>query len=125
MSAIFFITLKNDARLRDVAAAVFRAVGIAEWQERDSSNYPPDDHYFVGYCENAEVTVYDGDDARTPDYPFRVSVEEATWRRGSGVIATDEASVVRGLIGGGFAVFIPAGAWERTDWDGAGDVHEA
>lgn len=121
MSA-FFIIPKADAKLHDVASGVFRALGISEWEERDSSNYPPNDHYFAGYSENAEVTVYDGDDERTPDYPFRVSVEDASWRKERGIIATDEATVVRALVAGVFTVFVPAGAWDRSDWDGDGVV---
>lgn len=123
MSAIFFIAPKVDAKLPDVASAVFRALGVSEWEERDSLNYPPDGHYFVGYAENAEVRVCDGDDERIADYPFRVAVEGASWRKGCGIVATDEASVIRTLVGGAFAVFVPVGAWERTDWDGGGEVY--
>lgn len=126
MSAIFFIRPRNaDAKLHDVASGVFHALGISEWEERDSSNYPPDGHYFAGYSENAEVTVYDGDDERTPNYPFRVSVEDASWRKGRGIVATDESSVVRALVASAFTVFVPVGAWEQTDWDGEGDVYAA
>jgi len=125
-AAMFFITPRQrDAKLGDVASGVFRALGISECEERDSSNYPPDDHYFVGYCDNAEVTVCDADDDRTPDYPFRVSVKDSSWRKGPGVITTDIASVTRALVAGGFTVFVPAGAWEQTDWDGDGDVYAA
>jgi hypothetical protein len=125
MSAIFFITPKADAKLHDVASGVFRALGVSEWEERESSNYPPDGHYFAGYSENAMVRVYDGDDERTLAYPFRVSVEDASWRKGRAVIATDEASVVRALVASAFTVFVPFGAWEQTDWDGDGDVYAA
>lgn len=126
MSAIFFITpRKPDAKLHDVASEVFRALGVGEWEERDSSNYPPDGHYFAGYSQNAEVIVYDGDDERTLDYPFRVSVEDASWRKGRGTIATDEPSIVRALVASAFTVFVPVGAWERSDWDGDGDVYAA
>jgi len=124
-AATFFITPKADGKLRDTASGVFHALGVSEWEERDSSNYPPDGHYFVGYSENAEVTVYDGDDERTFAYPVRVLVEDASWRKGHGTIATDEASVVKALVSGGFTVFVPAGAWEQTDWDGDGDVYAA
>lgn len=124
MSAIFFIAPRNaDANLHDVASGVFRALGISEWEERDSSNYPPDDHYFAGYSQSAEVTVYDGDDERTPDYPIRVSVEDASWRKGREVIAMDEASLVRALVASAFTVFVPMGASERSDWDGDGVVY--
>lgn len=125
-ASMFFIApRKTDVGLSDVASAVFRALGVSDCEERDSSNYPPDGHYFAGYCENAEVTVYDADDDRTPDYPYRVSVEDSSWRKGPGVITTDVESVARALVAGGFTVFVPAGAWEQTDWDGDGDVYAA
>ncbi len=125
-AAMFFITPgKPDAKLSDVASRVFRALGVTEWGERESSNYPPGDHYFAGYCQNAEVTVYDADDDRTPEYPFRVSVEASSRRRGPGIIATEVRSVAKALVGGGFTVFVPAGAWEQTDWAGDGDVYAA
>jgi hypothetical protein len=123
---MFFITSRDTAaRLADVAAEVFRALGVTEWEERDSSNYPPDNHYFAGYCENVEVEVYDGDDDRTADYPFHVSVEEASWRKGPGVVSTDVATLAKALVTGGFTVFVPMGAWWRTDWKGDGDVYAA
>ncbi len=125
MSVTFFIARRIDEKLRDVASAMFNVIGVSEWEERNSSNYPPDGHYFVGYSENAEVTVYDSDDERMPDYPFRVLVEAASWRKGPGIIATDEACVIRVLVAGGFTVFVPTGAWERSDWDGSGDVYRA
>jgi hypothetical protein len=125
-ASMFFIKpRKRDAHLGDVASGVFGALGLGEWEERHSSNYPPDGHYFAGYCENAEVTVYDADDDRTPDYPFHVSVENSGWRKGRGIIATDVASVAKALVAGGFSVFVPVGAWEQTDWDGDGDVYVA
>jgi hypothetical protein len=125
-TTMFFITArKGDAKLGEVAAGVFRALGVSEWEERDSSNCPPDDHYFAGYCENAEVTVYDADDERTPDYPFRVSLEDSSWRKGPGVIVTDVECVANALVAGGFTVFVPAGPWERIDWDGDGNVYAA
>jgi hypothetical protein len=124
-AAIFFITpRKADGKLCNVASGVFRALGFSKWEERDSSNYP-DGHYFAAYSENAEVMVYDGDDERTRGYPFRVSVEDASWRKGSGIIATDKASIVRALISAGYSVFVPAGAWERTDRDVEGDAYPA
>jgi hypothetical protein len=125
-AAIFFIAPRQtDADLADVASAVFDALGISEWEERDSSNYPPDGHYYAGYCQNAKVKVYDGDDDRTLNYPFHVLVEDSSWRKGRGVIITDAASVSKALVGAGYTVFIPHGDWHRTDWNGEGDVYTA
>ena len=122
---LFVAPRKNESRLRDVASGVFSALAVSEWEDRHSSNYPPDEHYFAGYCANAQVTVYDADDGMTSEYPFRVEVADASWRKGPGVIATDAASIARTLASGGFTVLVPAGDWARGDWDGAGEVYSA
>lgn len=120
---MLFIKPRNtDTSLRDVAAGVFGALDVSKWEERYSSNYPPDEHYFAGYCENAEINVHDGDDDRTSDYPFRVSVENASWRKGPGIIAADTESVAKALAAIGFSVFVPIGPWHLLDWDGNGYV---
>ena len=125
-AAIFFVAPRQgDANLVDVARAVFQALALVEYEERGSSNYPPDDHYFAGYGENAEVMVFDADDDRTSEYPFRVSVEAPSSRRGPGVVETDVGSFARALVAAGCNVFVPTGAWWRTDWDGSGDVYAA
>jgi hypothetical protein len=125
ITMIFVRGRKADAPLTEVAAEVFRALGVSEWEERESSNYPPDGHYFAGYCENAEVTVFDDDSKRTPDYPFAVSVEDSTWRKGPGVIVRDVEGVAKALSASGFTVFVPVGPWAQVDWDGDGDVYAA
>jgi hypothetical protein len=85
---VFFVSsVKRSARLSDVAAQVFRALGVSEWEERHSANNPPDEHYFAVYGQNTEVTVCDRDDDRVPDYPFLVALEETSWRRGAGVLS--------------------------------------
>ena len=123
---MFFIRPSDaGASLDEVAAGVFLALDIIDYEERFSSNYPPDEHYFAGYCENATVTVSDADEDWTPDYPFHVLVEEATWRKGPGVIATDNASIARALVRGGLTVLVPAGDWSSNDWNGDGDLYAA
>jgi hypothetical protein len=118
---LFINSPESGARLRDVASTVFSSLGVVEWEERHSSNYPPDEHYFAGYCENAEVIVSDGDDERTSDYPFHVSIDRPGWRKGPGIIATDVQTLAKALVASGFVVFVPTGDWTRADWDGAGD----
>ena len=123
---IFFINAGlNPTQLMNLADTVFRCLDIGEWEERFSANYPPKDHYFAGYTENAEIEVYDSDDLTTPDYPFRISVKKATWRIGRGIIVTEPSKIAELLATCGFAVFIPSGAWYRTDWDGQGEFYAA
>ena len=123
---IFFINAGcNDPELADVAVSVFQSLGISEWEERFSSNYPPDEHYFAGYAENAAVKVCDADWGRMPEYPFHLLVGKTTYRQGPGTIVTDPPKIATVLASCGFTVFIPRGAWGRLDWDGDGKVYAA
>jgi|ERR1041384_2094865 hypothetical protein len=125
-AAVFFVSGDdNHRRLAEFAKRVFNLLEVREWEERFSSNYPPDEHYFAGYSDNAEVKVCDGDDNRTPDHPFRVWVKDATWRKGSGTVLRDAQHIAKTLAAGGFNVFVPKGSWFQTDWDGDGDVYAA
>ena len=120
---MLFVSHRNvDTDLSDVASGVFGALGVGDWEERHSSNYPPEDHYFAGYSEDAEVTVFDADDDVMPDYPIRVSIEPATWRQGFGKFPTDSMSVTAALVAAGFTVFVPA-SFERLSWDGEGEAY--
>jgi hypothetical protein len=125
-STTFFINAgRNDPELRDVAISVFDSLGLSEWEERFSSNYPPHGHYFIGYAENAGVTVCDSDSADMPEYPYHITVEVPHWRGGTGIVITDPPKIAELLASCGFTVFIPHGAWYRTDWDGSGKVFSA
>jgi hypothetical protein len=118
---------ETDVDLADVASGVFSALGISDWEEGDSSNYPANDQYFAGYCTNAEVEVYDGGDDRTPNYPFHVSIvegiEDTAWRRGVGTISLESETIAKALAADGFTVFVPSGTWALNDWDGDGDLY--
>jgi|HubBroStandDraft_6_1064221.scaffolds.fasta_scaffold716224_2 hypothetical protein len=112
----------NYTSLAEIAEKVFNLLRLQEWEERSSSNYP-NEHYFVAYAENAKVQVSDNDLVGMSDLPFRVTIKNATWQSGSGTIITDPPSIARILASGGLSVFIPRGAWYRTDWDGDGDLY--
>ena len=123
---LFISPGKDGSRLADVAAGVFHALGVSHSEERQSANYPPDEHYFAGYAQNACVTVFDCDDDQMPDFPFRVSLEEPkSWRSGTGTIETEPERIARLLVSVGFRVFIPHGAWYQAGWDGDGEVYAA
>lgn len=122
---LFISPRKTDAHLVDVASGVFVALGVSKWEERYSSNYPPNDHYFVGHSENAKVMIYDGDDDQTLQYPFHVSVEGFTDDEVSDILTTRASNITKALNAAGFTVFVPVGAWERIDWNGEGEVYSA
>jgi hypothetical protein len=125
VSMFFIKAVQNKRNLAEVAADVFRSLGMKEWEERHSANYPPSEHYFAGYAKNACVQVYDCDDVRTPDYPFQLEVGKPTWRVGSGIIDINPPTIAKLLVAGGFIVFVPHGAWYQKCWDGDGEVYAA
>jgi hypothetical protein len=121
---ILFISKgQTDGRLAEIAKKVFDSLGLGETEERFSSNYPPDEHYFAGYAQNITLTVWDCDDQKMPDYPFRVSINKPTRRKGCIVVVEDERKIAEILANNGFKVFVPTGAWYRADWNGEGQVY--
>jgi hypothetical protein len=121
-TTLFIAPPTRRENLANVAATVFRLLGLTETEERDSSNYPPDD-YFAGYAANATATICSD---RKPEYPFHVTLSEpTTWRKGTGHIKTTQAEVATLLAAGGLSVFIPVGPWPRADWDGRGETYPA
>jgi hypothetical protein len=113
---------ENRSPLKDVAVRVFKALEIDEWEERESANYPPDDHYFAGYSKNATVTVCDCDDDRMPNYPFHIHVDDPRSHVGSRTMEKDPITIAKLLVSSGFTVFIPNGEWGYQDWDGDGQI---
>jgi hypothetical protein len=120
---MFISNGEKEDRLAGTAKKIFELLGILKTEERFSSNYPPDEHYFAGYAENIELTVWDCDSNQMPEYPFRVSISKATWRKGPNILVEDERKIAQILANSGFKVFVPTGAWARADWDGEGDVY--
>ena len=61
--------------LQALAGIVFAALGVTGVEKRFSSNYPPDEHYFLGFGTNASVTVCDADDVDGSDYPYWLVIQ--------------------------------------------------
>jgi hypothetical protein len=114
----------DDTRvgLEAVARDVFAAFGLEEHEERFSSNYPPNDHYFAGYGENVVLHVFDFDAIR-PGFIYGLSLSEPTHRSGTQRAPADAATAAEILARAGFRVFVPIGAWSRPEWDGRGSEY--
>jgi hypothetical protein len=111
--------------LSDVAARVFTELGIAEFEERESSNYPPDDHYFCGYARNATVEVCDADESEMPEYPYWLVLTDKTlWKDEKTEVIAEPDAVAQTLAKAGFKVFIPTVGWGRVGWKPDGRVFE-
>jgi hypothetical protein len=108
---LFIGSSKAGSRLADVASGVFRVLGVSQFEERLSANYPPDEHYYAGYAQNARVLVYDSEYDRELGFSIGLSVEPPrSWRKGIGAIETNQQRIARLLVCAGFRVFIPQGA---------------
>ena len=53
---------------------VFRTLAIADWEERDSDNYP-DGSYFSGEGGEVTVSLWRDEHAAFEDYPYHVALE--------------------------------------------------
>jgi hypothetical protein len=77
-----------------MVSAVFSALGVHSFEERFSSNYPPDDHYFLGFGANASIVLCDADDLDSSDYPFCLSIRPpVAWRAAVDAIPTEAESL--------------------------------
>lgn len=120
MHEVLFIKDVDRSRaLAEVANDVFRRLGLASTEERESSNYL-EGHYFVGYAVNAAVKVChaDGD---LPEFPYWVVLTNPTVGFGSDdSLDTEPSRVAQALAEGGFGVLVPSKGWARKDWNGEG-----
>lgn len=78
MSNLYAVTQHKDAsELASQAEIIFSALQISSSEERFSANYPPNEHYFLGYALNVSVVVCDSDDEDAAIYPYWVVVKNA------------------------------------------------
>ena len=112
---------RNDKwhTLEEVSKAVFLAIGIEDTEERFSSNYPPDDYYYVAYASNVVIKVCDLDDVKE-GCPYHLSLNRPTYRSGNAPGPDSATQVAEVLSKAGIGAFVPIGNWSRNEWDGDG-----
>ena len=119
---VFVTTARAPGTLEATALEVFKALGLAEHEERFSANYPPDGHYYVGYADNAVVEVFDMDDVKE-GYPYGVTFENPTYRKGAERLPEDPVALVSFLAAAPLRIFVPEGRWWSKEWNGSGTEH--
>ena len=117
---------KEDQTLPQFSSRVFAALGLDISEERESSNFPPEDRYFLAYASNASVEVCHSDDDLSEIYPFWVVVKDSRTRMPSSQsIPTDPSEVATILASSGFQIFLPSAGWGKVDWDQSGSTFGA
>ena len=87
------------------ASLVFKVLGISKFEERFSSNYPPDDHYFLGRALNASVLVCNADDEGDATFPYWVLLKDpVSWGAASDQVTVDPAEIIRAFGEAGLEV---------------------
>ncbi len=71
---IFISTDSATQPLEEFARRLFSRLGVAHFEERESSNYV-EGHYFRGIAVGIEITVAYADEQGLQDYRFWVSLE--------------------------------------------------
>jgi len=84
----------HSVDLKTQAEFVFSALGITKFEERFSSNYPPNEHYFLGFGVNASIKVCDSDAEDETDYPYWVVIgNPVPWGSSVDKLPTDSVTV--------------------------------
>lgn len=122
MHEVLFIKRPDGvANLVECARRVFSALALGSYEERFSSNHPPDDHYYIARATNGAVEICDADDADLPQYEYWVVLTD--WKlteSGQTLQSTDPKEVAKALSKSGVEVFLPSAGWALVGWDGTG-----
>ncbi|KQV51511.1 hypothetical protein ASD07_29595 [Duganella sp. Root336D2] len=109
--------------LQEAALAIFQALGLDVFEERESSNYPPDNRYFIAYAANASLKVCCSDDDRLP-HPYWVILESRVVDGRSSISLPEDIPILaEALAASGLEIFVPSKGWSKIDWNGSGDVY--
>lgn len=109
--------------LQEAALAIFKALRLDVFEERESSNYPPENRYFTGHASNAALKVCCSDDERLP-HPYWVILGSRVVGGSSQVSIPVEIPILaEALAASGLEIFVPSKGWSKIDWNGSGDVY--
>jgi hypothetical protein len=112
----------GTSNLAKCALDVFSVLGLQSYEERFSSNYPPDDHYYIARATNCAIEVSDADDEDLPQYKHWVAV--TNWKLAASdqtLASADPREVAKELASAGFEVFLPSSGWPQVGWDQTGE----
>jgi hypothetical protein len=117
---------KENKALPEFSACIFSALHLTEFEERESSNYPPDDRYFIGYASNASVKVCHSDDDDFAQYPYWVVLQSPRIQMDvKQSIPLSAEQVATSLAESGLEILVPSEGWGKVGWVPSGTVYGA
>jgi len=117
---------KKNKALPEFSACVFTALHLTEVEERESSNYPPDGRYFIGYASNASVKVCHSDDGDFAQYPYWVVLQSPRIQiDAQQAIPLSAEQVATLLAESGLEILVPSEGWGKVGWVPSGTVYGA
>lgn len=107
----------NDEGLEHFAKRFFRAIGVQDFEERESSNYL-EDRYFTGESRGTVFNVSLSDEVRHEDLPYWISIE-STLLDSAGLQSVVNELVYNNLLPSGFraAYMVNLGTYDEQRLD--------
>ena len=121
-----FIHQSSGKNIEEFIDKIFSLFNLKKTEERESSNYPPNNRYFIGYGKDNNLTVWDEDSKTLEEYPFVLSLKNNTHKNGHVLLPKSIDEIASILSKGGFNCFIPLSNnyWE-TNWDRKGKLYSS
>lgn len=121
---LFARAIRNDLALPEFAAKVFSRLGLSQIEERESSNYPPEDRYFIGYAANASVKVCCSDAEEFPEYPYWVVLDKPNARiTATETVPLEIEQFAEVLAKNKMQLLQPSDGWGKVGWIPSGRVY--
>ena len=93
--------------LDEFIKALPKVLGCGPWEQRESSNYPPENRYFRCFALGLEILACVADDSQFRDYDFGLHMEAEFWRSDSEFLFELADCVARKLVVNGYEVLRP------------------
>ena len=119
--ADIFVQADATVQLRRFAAEFFATLGIAEFEERESSSYV-NGRYYRSKSSEIEVELCHADTEGLETYRFWASLTSLSAHRPASDVAKSYAQL---LAAKGWSCFIPSLDWAKKGWTGDGLRYEA
>jgi hypothetical protein len=107
MTGELLIKKQNHQSLDDFVAVLSGILGCGPWEERESSNYPPEFRYFRCYALGMEITASIADKGEFSAFEFLLFLEPELLQRERAFLAGVADCIAKKLVLAGYEVLRP------------------